>query len=813
MDIFSGLNQAQQEAVACLEGPLLIMAGAGSGKTRVLTYRIANLLEHGVRPYSILAITFTNKAAAEMRERVEKLIGSDARDIWLSTFHSFCSRFLRREIEATGKYKSNFVIYDSSDSQTVVKKVLKEMNLDEKQYSPGSIRNAISKAKNQMLDAKAFEAQAMDFYQKKVSAVFTAYQKMLQENNALDFDDLLLEAVALLQNNPQILEKYQRRFQYVLVDEYQDTNGAQYLLTKLLAGGYRNLCVVGDADQSIYGWRGADISNILNFEKDYPDARTILLEQNYRSTKTILAAANAVIEHNENRKKKKLWTGNAQGETITTYMASDERDEANYIADNVTKQHELFNIPYGEMAILYRTNAQSRVLEEAFMRRGMPYTMVGGLKFYDRMEIKDITAYLRVLYNPMDSVSLLRIINVPKRGIGQSTIDKLTVFAIENNLSLLEIIANEEVLAQVPGLTARSINPLLKFSQLLFQLMDRAEKLAVSDLIEEVINASGYLTALKNDKAEKKLENESRIENLQEFVGVAKDFEKNTQDEPNLENFLSNIALLSDIDDSNLEEEKVIMMTLHAAKGLEFPVVFMAGMEEGIFPHSRTLMEPLELEEERRTCYVGITRAQRKLFMTYAQMRTIYGRTNYSEPSRFLEEIPEELLQQLQYRADSRHTDNSYGRNFSFGGRDDYAASSFTAASRQRNGYSGYGGYNSGSQSGFGQGSHPSNAAQPHFNSNIPAHKGQPMSGLEALKALQGINPAAASGIQIGAKTLAKPDLSIKWQHGDKAMHSKWGTGTVIGVAGEGEEVQLQINFPGIGVKKLMQKYAPLKKV
>ncbi|MDD3115163.1 MAG: UvrD-helicase domain-containing protein, partial [Anaerovibrio sp.] len=496
MDIFSGLNQAQQEAVACLEGPLLIMAGAGSGKTRVLTHRIANLLEHGVAPYSILAITFTNKAAAEMRERVENMIGSYAKEIWLSTFHSFCARFLRREVEATGMYKGNFVIYDSGDSQTVVKKVIRELNLDEKQYNPGSIRNAISSAKNQMLGPIAFESQASDFYQKKISEVYKKYQAMLRENNALDFDDLLLVTVSLLSDSQEIREKYQRRFRYILVDEYQDTNGAQYQLTKLLADGCRNLCVVGDADQSIYGWRGADISNILNFEQDYPDARTIMLEQNYRSTKNILAAANAVIDNNPNRKKKRLWTDNSQGDKITTYLASDERDEARFITDTISKQHDIYKNSYGDMAILYRTNAQSRVLEEAFMRVGLPYTMVGGLKFYDRMEIKDITAYLRVLYNPLDSVSLLRIVNVPKRGIGQASMDKLMVYAVENDLSLFEVIANEELLEAVPGLTARSKNPLKKFALLLFALMERMDKLAVSDLLEEVINASGYIDAL-----------------------------------------------------------------------------------------------------------------------------------------------------------------------------------------------------------------------------------------------------------------------------------------------------------------------------
>ena len=793
MDIFSGLNPAQQEAVACLEGPLLIMAGAGSGKTRVLTHRIANLLEHGAAPYSILAITFTNKAAAEMRERVENMIGPMAKDIWLSTFHSFCARFLRREIESTGMYKSNFVIYDSGDSQTVVKKVIRELNLDEKQYNPGGIRNAISNAKNQMLGPMAFEAQASDFYQKKVAEVYKGYQKLLRENNALDFDDLLLVTVSLLSENEEIRSRYQRRFRYILVDEYQDTNGAQYQLTTLLAGGYRNLCVVGDADQSIYGWRGADISNIMDFEQDYPDAKTIMLEQNYRSTKTImleqnyrstktiLAAANAVIENNSHRKKKNLWTDNVQGDKITTYMASDERDEARFITESISKQHDIYKTSYGDIAILYRTNAQSRVLEDAFMRVGLPYTMVGGLKFYDRLEIKDITAYLRVLYNPMDSVSLMRIINVPKRGLGQSTIEKLMVYGVENNLSLFEVIANEELLEQVPGLTARSKNPLKKFAELLFTLMERMDKLAVSDLIQEVMDTTGYLEALKNDKAEKKLENESRIENLQEFVGVAKDFEKEEEEEPNLENFLSKMALLSDIDNSDLEEERVTLMTLHSAKGLEFPVVFMTGMEEGMFPHSRTLMEPEELEEERRTCYVGITRAQRKLYMTYASIRTIFGRTETHEPSRFLYEFPEELKEELAFR---RKREDSF---IGFGGN-----------------YDGWGSIGGG---GIGRN------MRPNMSTARPTPKGQPMSGLEALNALRSANPSLAGSVKMGTKSLNRPDMSIQWKVGDKASHSKWGTGTVVKVAGSGEETEIQINFPGIGLKKLMQRYAPLKKV
>ena len=473
----------------------------------------------------------------------------------------------------------------------------------------------------------------------------------------------------------------------------------------------------------------------------------------------------------------------------------------------LVKQHDIYKTSYGDIAILYRTNAQSRVLEDAFMRVGLPYTMVGGLKFYDRLEIKDITAYLRVLYNPMDSVSLMRIINVPKRGLGQSTIEKLMVYGVENNLSLFEVIANEELLEQVPGLTARSKNPLKKFAELLFQLMERMDKLAVSDLIQEVMETTGYIDALKNDKAEKKLENESRIENLQEFVGVAKDFEKEEEEEPNLENFLSKMALLSDIDNSDLEEERVTLMTLHSAKGLEFPVVFMTGMEEGMFPHSRTLMEPEELEEERRTCYVGITRAQRKLYMTYASIRTIFGRTEAHEPSRFLYEFPEELKEELAFRR--RREDSFIG----FGGSYDGWGSIGGGGIGSRNNLSNQ----AGSFGGCGAGSYGQNQAagtmRPNMSAARPTPKGQPMSGLEALNALRSANPSLAGSVKMGTKSLNRPDMSIQWKVGDKASHSKWGTGTVVKVAGSGEETEIQINFPGIGLKKLMQRYAPLKKV
>ncbi|MBQ1920808.1 MAG: DNA helicase PcrA, partial [Selenomonas sp.] len=651
MDIFAGLNPAQTKAVEHTDGPLLIMAGAGSGKTKVLTCKIANLLAKGVAPWSILAITFTNKAATEMRDRVDRMIGEGAKDVWLSTFHSFCAKFLRREIEATGLYKRNFVIYDASDSQVVIKECLKEMNLDPKQYAPSAVQNAISNAKNQLMGPKAMERDADSFFQQKVAEIYKLYAKKLRTNNALDFDDLLMISVLLLEEHEEVRVKYQNRFKYILVDEYQDTNGAQYQLTKILAAKHHNLCVVGDADQSIYGWRGADIRNIMDFEQDYPEARTIKLEQNYRSTKNILAAANAVIEHNINRKKKELWTENTTGEKITVYEAGDERDEAQFIATTVMKQKTIFNASYGDIAILYRTNAQSRVVEETFMRSGIPYTMVGGLKFYDRKEIKDILAYLRVIYNPLDTVSLMRIINVPKRGLGAASLGKIAAYADANGLTVFDVISNPDTLDAIPGITARTKKPLELFATFIFKYMGYQANMHIDDLIEKVLEESGYLRELKE---ENKPENESRIENLKEFIGVARDFEK-SEENPTLENFLATLSLVSDIDNAELEDDRVTLMTLHAAKGLEFPTVFMIGMEEGLFPHSRTLMDENEIEEERRTCYVGITRAERKLYLTCARQRTIYGKTSPAVRSRFLGEIPEEYTEALIPRA------NSYG--------------------------------------------------------------------------------------------------------------------------------------------------------
>lgn len=764
----SDLNPMQQKAINCLEGPLLIMAGAGSGKTKVLTYRIANLLEHQVPPYAILAITFTNKAALEMRERVDRLIGEGAKNIWLSTFHSFCARFLRYEIEAGGIYKKNFVIYDASDTKVVIKKCLKSMNLDEKQYAPNMIQNIISNAKNQLMGPEAYARVAGTFFETKIAEVYRMYAAELRNNNALDFDDLLMLTVDMLQTNEEVREKYQRRFRYVLVDEYQDTNHAQYEITRLLAAGHRNLCVVGDADQSIYGWRGADITNILDFRKDYPNATTIMLEQNYRSTKIILAAANAVIAHNTNREPKNLWTENASGEKIVSYCAQDECGEADFITKEIEKLAGLYNKELGDIAVLYRTNAQSRSIEEGFMRKGISYTMVGGLKFYDRKEIKDIIAYLRVIFNPLDSISLLRIINEPKRGLGDTSMSRVTAYASQTGQSVFDVISSPDALADIEGLSSRAKNALTSFAMQIFDWNSVAEQDDLPRLVERILDESGYIEALeKTDKPE----DESRIENLKEFIGVAKDYIK-SEEIPDLENFLSHISLISDIDNADTNEDRVTLMTLHSAKGLEFPVVFLAGMEEGLFPHARTLMDDDQIEEERRTCYVGITRAKQKLYLTRAKNRMIFGKTTNYQPSRFLAEIPKQYLEEMQEQ--SSWGGNTWGSTTQ--GRTSYFQPQFANAPQP---------------------------SRPVADRGMSATEVLSSFGVPDRSVVQRTAPVQTGGV-------LRPDMSIQWKVGDKVRHSKWGIGTIVSVQGSGEEVSLKIAFPGQGIKGLMQKYAPI---
>ena len=638
--LLTGLNKEQQQAVQHTEGPLLILAGAGSGKTKVLTVRIAHLLAQGVNPYEILAITFTNKAAKEMKSRVEGLVGDVANRIWLSTFHSFCAKFLRFEIDSFLGYNSNFTIYDTSDSQAVIKAALKALNLDDKYYPVGAMIAAISDAKNQLLFASDFRKQARDFYQQKVADVYEYYERELRKNNALDFDDLLLVAVKLLQTNAAVLDKYSHRFRYVMIDEYQDTNHAQYLLAKLLASHWKNIAVVGDADQSIYAWRGADIQNILDFEKDYPNCRSIKLEQNYRSTKIILDAANAVIDNNEGRPEKNLWTDKIEGAKIQHFTAQSEHEEAAFIGDTIAKKHDIHDVPYGDMAILYRTNAQSRVLEEALIKRALPYTMVGGTKFYDRKEIKDVLAYLRVLYNPFDDLSLLRIINVPKRSIGATTVAKLQDYAREKGTSLFMTLTQLHLIDSIKGKTKEKLE---EFGVLIFTLVSEMEDKTVLDILESILDRTGYLAQLEESTDP---QDQARAENIGELLSVAKDFQ-DTNPSGTVEDFLEQVALVNDVDSFEQEEAKVTLMTLHAAKGLEFPIVFLCGLEEGLFPHSRTLMNPEEIEEERRLAYVGITRAEKELYISNATTRTVFGRTSSYLPSRFIDEIPEELVDGL----------------------------------------------------------------------------------------------------------------------------------------------------------------------
>lgn len=638
--LLDGLNREQQQAVQHTEGPLLILAGAGSGKTKVLTVRIAYLLAQGVNPYEILAITFTNKAAKEMKSRVEGLVGDVANRIWLSTFHSFCAKFLRFELDNFLGYNSNFTIYDTSDSQVVIKAALKALNLDDKYYPVGAMISAISDAKNKLMFASDYRKQARDFYQQKVADVYEYYERELRKNNALDFDDLLLVAVKLLQSNAAVLEKYSKRFKYVMIDEYQDTNHAQYLLAYLLSSHWKNIAVVGDADQSIYAWRGADIQNILDFEKDYPNCTSIKLEQNYRSTKIILDAANAVIDNNEGRPEKNLWTDKVEGAKIQHFTAQSEHEESAFIGDTIVKKHDIHGVPYGDMAILYRTNAQSRVLEEALIKRALPYTMVGGTKFYDRKEIKDVLAYLRVLYNPFDDLSLLRIINVPKRSIGATTVSKLQDYARENGTSLFMTLTQLHLVDTIKGKTKEKLE---EFGILIFTLVAEMDDKSVLDILEAILDRTGYLAQLEESTDP---QDQARAENIGELLSVAKDFQ-DTNPTGTVEDFLEQVALVNDVDSFEQEESKVTLMTLHAAKGLEFPIVFLGGLEEGLFPHSRTLMNPEEIEEERRLAYVGITRAEKELYISNATTRTVFGRTSSYLPSRFIDEIPAELVDSL----------------------------------------------------------------------------------------------------------------------------------------------------------------------
>ncbi|EID40569.1 DNA helicase PcrA [Staphylococcus epidermidis] len=636
--LVKNMNSEQSEAVRTTEGPLLIMAGAGSGKTRVLTHRIAYLLdEKDVSPYNILAITFTNKAAKEMKARVEHLVGEEAQVIWMSTFHSMCVRILRRDADRIG-IERNFTIIDPTDQKSVIKDVLKSENIDSKRFEPRMFIGAISNLKNELKTPEDAQKEANDFHSQMVATVYKGYQRQLSRNEALDFDDLIMTTIILFERVPETLEYYQNKFQYIHVDEYQDTNKAQYTLVKLLANKFKNLCVVGDSDQSIYGWRGADIQNILSFEEDYPEAKTIFLEQNYRSTKNILNAANEVIKHNSERKPKGLWTANSGGDKIQYYEAMTERDEAEYVVKEIMK-HQRSGKKYSEMAILYRTNAQSRVLEETFMKSNIPYTMVGGQKFYDRKEIKDLLSYLRVIANSNDDISLQRIINVPKRGIGPSSVEKIQTYALQNNISMFDALAEVDFI----GLSKKVTQECISFYEMIQNLIKEQEFLEISEIVDEVLQKSGYRDMLDREQS---IESRSRLENLDEFMSVPKDYEENTPlEEQSLINFLTDLSLVADIDEADTQNG-VTLMTMHSAKGLEFPIVFIMGMEESLFPHIRAIKseDDHEMEEERRICYVAITRAEELLYITNATTRMLFGRSQSNMPSRFLKEIPEDLL-------------------------------------------------------------------------------------------------------------------------------------------------------------------------
>lgn len=749
--ILKGLNPQQQEAVETTEGPLLVVAGAGSGKTSVLTRRIAYLVEEkGVAPWNILAITFTNKAATEMKERVQKLLGPAGQDVWMSTFHALCVRILRRDADKIG-YSRNFSIADSSEQVTLIKHIEKDLNINPKQYNPRAILSAISNAKNDLLNSKDFEAASGNRpFDQIVSEIYKEYQKRLGQDQIMDFDDLIMQTLVLFQKDKATLHYYQNKFRYLLVDEYQDTNEAQYQLCRLLAAQYSNVCVVGDGDQSIYGWRGANMENILNFEKDYKDkgVHTVKLEQNYRSTGHILSAANAVIKNNQNRKSKRLWTDQGSGEKITYYRAQSDVDEAIFVISKITEAVKAGKRDYKDFAILYRTNAQSRGFEESLVKSNIPYQIVGGHKFYDRKEIKDILAYLKLVANTSDSMSFNRIVNVPKRGIGAATVDKLLTFANERGIGVGDALSNLEL---VP-VSAAASKKLADFNAKLVDCVAYAQDTShtVTGLTEKILEDFGYTDALKKEKT---LESASRLENLDEFLTVTKRFDDNFEADDDeslpINDFLSEVTLLSDQDDIEDDGNQVTLMTLHAAKGLEFPVVFLVGMEDGIFPLSRAMLEEDQLEEERRLAYVGITRAREKLYLTNAFSRTMYGKTTSNPASRFVQEIkPEDL--ETEYAGGVRKANTN----------------SFTSTN-----------------------------SVPFFNKGERA-KSQVYTAKTATK---------ASGA-IGAEKQG-------WNVGDQVTHKAWGKGVVVKVNGTGEDMELDIAFEAKGIKRLLAAFAPIKKV
>lgn len=753
-EILEGLNDKQYEAVVNFEGPSLVIAGAGSGKTKVLTHKIAYLIqEQNVKPWNILAITFTNKAANEMKERVEKLVGDVARDMWIGTFHAICVRILRRYIDRLG-FESSFVIFDTTDQRTMIKNCLKELNIDDKMFTDRIVQFEISNAKNEMLEPSEYQARANgDFRKEKIANIYALYQKRLKENNAIDFDDIINFTIKILTENPDVLEYYGEKFKYVLVDEYQDTNKAQFTLISLLAARYGNITVVGDNDQGIYSFRGADISNILNFERDFPGTKIIKLEQNYRCTGNILNAANDVIKNNEVKYEKKLWTENEKGNLPYVHQAEDEYDEARFIVEQIQhlKREEYYK--YSDFAVLYRMNTQSRAIEEILVREDIPYKIIGGLKFYERKEIKDIIAYLRLIHNTNDNLSLTRIINEPKRGIGKTSIDNIQKLSEETGKSMYEIIKN----AEQYGLNRVYLNS-REFIQVIEELKGLEGKIEISELIKETLNKTGYTKALE---LESTVEAESRIQNLEEFLTVAIEFEEQAA-ENTLSDFLESITLSSDIDNLEEEQDSVTLMTLHSAKGLEFPAVFLVGMEEGIFPGYKSIGEPKELEEERRLCYVGITRAKNNLFLTCAKRRTIFGSTSYNAISRFITEISSkhlEGLEEIEQKKNSEFSDTSY--TWEYGKVTTTKIDKTEIPSKLKN-------------TGF------------QFRT--------------AESFLNNLNKKPNNDIDLSA-----------YKAGVRIYHKKFGEGIINYVEQEGDDLKVDITFDKVGHKRLMAKFAGLE--
>ncbi len=767
-DILKGLNDKQYEAVVTTEGPCLVIAGAGSGKTKVLTHKIAYLIgEKQVKPWNILAITFTNKAANEMKERIENLVGDVAADIWMGTFHSICVRILRRFIDRIG-FDSSFIIFDTSDQRTLVKTCIKAIGLDDKMFTDRSVLSEISNAKNEMLEPEQYTVRANgDFRKEKIALVYEMYQKRLKENNAIDFDDIINYTIKILMENPDILEYYSDKFKYVLVDEYQDTNKAQFTLVTLLASKNGNITVVGDNDQGIYSFRGADISNILNFERDFPGTKIIKLEQNYRCTGNILKAANAVIKNNEVTYKKELWTENEVGKLPTVYSASNEYDEGTYIAQQIEHLRREEYYKYSDFAILYRMNTQSRAIEEILRRESIPYKIIGGLKFYERKEIKDIISYLRLIQNPSDNLSLKRIINEPKRGIGKTSLDKIEELSNNTGVPMYEIIKN----AEQYGLNRVFLNS-REFVNAIEELRTKKDDIKISDLIKETLKKSGYTQALENENT---IEAENRIENLDEFLTVAIEFEDESADNK-LSDFLEGITLSSDIDNMEETEETVTLMTLHSAKGLEFPVVFLVGMEEGIFPGYKSIGEPKELEEERRLCYVGITRAKEYLFLTCSKQRTIFGSTSCNQVSRFLREIPSDLLDGYDKALGEKQESNNVFGDSKY---------SWT-----------YGSKDNGNIKTYKIDKHEPAVAAASSNSNN--------NGFMFRTAESFLNNLTKKS------TGANVDLS-KYKAGVKIYHKKFGEGIISNVEPEGDDLKVDINFDKAGHKRLMAKFANLE--